>query len=118
MPPEAPTAPISLDGRVFSDATPEPAGDVSSATEFRYHQDGDLVWASYSGGSVRLGYLVGLREGDTLRFRYTHLTHDGESSAGSCRSHIRLADGRVWLEESWQWESKPGTGTSLLVERA
>ncbi|HXH56326.1 hypothetical protein [Iamia sp.] len=28
----------------------------------------------------------------------------------------RLADGRLRINETWQWESKPGAGTSILEE--
>ena len=30
-------------------------GDVGSDTVFEYHQEDDLVWAEYAGGSVRPG---------------------------------------------------------------
>ena len=42
--------------------------EASEATEFEYHQHGDLVWARYEGGAVRLGFLVGTRLGDRLEF--------------------------------------------------
>jgi hypothetical protein len=108
----------SLDGRIFRDVTADPVGDVGGETRFEYHQDQDLtVWARYAGGAVRLGHLVGTRTGDTLAFRYVHLISSGQSASGRCRSTIdELADGRLRLSEVWEWESKPGAGTSVLEE--
>lgn len=109
------TAP-SLHARRFR-AAGETAGDVDADTVFTYHQEDDLVWASYEGGDVRRGYLVGTRDGDTLAFRYVHVTVDGDTASGRCDSSIEsLADGRLRLHEVWEWESRDGTGTSTLEE--
>jgi hypothetical protein len=44
---------------------------------------------------------------------------DGETANGSCSTVIqRDADGLLTLGEEWQWESRPGQGTSLLREVA
>lgn len=94
-------------------------GEVGAETVFEYHEEGDLVWARYSGGSVRLGHLVGLRAGDELEFRYSQLNTAGETSNGHCRSTIhRRPDGRLELRETWEWESRPGAGSSTVVEDA
>ena len=42
-------------------------GEASNETVFEHYQEGDLVWARYEGGAVRLGYLVGTRNGDLDR---------------------------------------------------
>ena len=111
------TAP-SLDGRTFIDVTGHRSGDVGDETRFEYHEvSDDVVWARYSGGAIRLGHLVGRRTGDTLDFRYSHLTVDGSTANGHCRSRIMVRpDGLLELDEAWEWESKPGSGTSLLRE--
>ena len=109
----------SLEGRVFADVTDEHAGDVGGDTRFEYHQDGDLVWARYHGGSVRLGFLVGTRTGDALHFRYAHVTGDGETAAGNCVSTLHLLpDGRLECHEKWAWDSRPGAGSSVVREVA
>ena len=55
--------------------------------------------------------------GDTLRFRYAHVRPDGETATGRCESTIEtLADGRLRLHETWAWESREGTGTSVVEE--
>jgi hypothetical protein len=66
---------------------------------------------------VRLGYLVGIRDGDELDFRYVQLRVDGTTASGQCRSRVHLlSDGRLRLEESWEWESTEGAGTSSVEE--
>ncbi|MGY0232569.1 hypothetical protein [Longispora urticae] len=106
---------MDLDGRVFRAVADVVGGDVGTDTVFEYHQDGDLVWASYSGGSIRLGHLVGTRDGDTLDFRYSQLTTDGRTDAGHCLARVEaLPDGRLRLHEEWRWESREGSGTSIV----
>jgi len=107
----------SLEGRRFRDVTDDHAGDVGTDTVFDYHQDGEIVWAPYAGGSIRLGFLVGKRHADTLSFRYSHITVDGQTASGRCTSTITvLPDGRLECLERWQWESRPGAGTSIIRE--
>jgi hypothetical protein len=109
----------SLDGKRFRVAEMEEQGEASTATLFDYHEDGDVVWARYQGGAVRLGFLVGTRDGDRLDFRYSQLNANGETSNGRCSTTIStLPDGRLRLSEDWAWESKPGSGTSAVEEVA
>jgi hypothetical protein len=105
------TAP-SLDGRRFA-AVANVGGEVTADTVFEYHEQGGEVWAAYRGGAVVRGFLVGTRAADTLEIRYVQLNNDGETSSGHCVSTIQvLPDGRLRLEEKWEWESRPGGGTS------
>jgi len=109
----------SLEGRRFRVSEIGGAGEASEATEFDYRQQDDLVWARYEGGAVRLGFLVGTRDGDRLEFRYSQLNVNGETSTGRCTTTISvLPDGRLRLDEVWAWESKPGAGTSAIEELA
>jgi hypothetical protein len=111
------TAP-SLDGRSFAAEAVSDDGEVSAATRFAYREFDGVVWASYSGGAIVRGELVGTRVGDGLDFRYVHLTADGQTAAGRCRSVVsHLLDGRLQLDETWTWESRPGSGRSTLVEQ-
>ena len=107
----------SLDGRRFGAAV-NPDGDVGAETVFAYAETSDgVVSATYAGGAVRSGWLIGTREGDRLDFRYVHLTTGGETASGHCVSEIRvLDDGRLRLEETWAWESRAGSGTSVVDE--
>lgn len=107
----------SLDGKRFTSCDDVAGGEVGIGTVFEYHQDGDLIWARYAGGAVRLGHLVGTRAGDRLEFRYAQLNTEGETSTGHCVSVISdLPDGRLRMDETWEWESRAGSGTSAVEE--
>ncbi|WP_016934809.1 hypothetical protein [Rhodococcus sp. R1101] len=108
---------VDLDGRVFAGVSNSPTGQVGGATRFRYHQDDAVIWADYDGGEIVRGFLVGTRNGERLHFRYVHLGVDGCTASGVCDSRIEvLSDGRIRLEESWAWESRPEKGTSVVEE--
>jgi hypothetical protein len=107
----------SLDERRFRVSEMGTEGEASTATVFEYHEGNGVVWARYEGGAVRLGFLVGIRDGDRLEFRYSQLNESGETSSGRCTTTISsLSDGRLRLEEDWAWESKSGAGTSTAEE--
>lgn len=93
------------------------AGEVGADTVFTYHERDGEIWAEYAGGAIRRGYLVGVRTGDRLEFRYVQLNADGHTSTGHCVSMVSvLPDGRLQLDEDWRWESRQGAGTSVVVE--
>jgi hypothetical protein len=107
----------SLDGRRFQAVADVPGGDVGAQTVFEYAEEAGLVHARYAGGAIRLGFLVGTRDADTLRFRYAQVRADGTTATGRCESRIEaLEDGRLRLYETWAWESQPGEGTSVVEE--
>ncbi|MGC9542948.1 hypothetical protein [Streptomyces sp. UG1] len=107
----------SLDGLVLAPVADQAPGQVGTRTRFTYHEKDGEIWAEYAGGDVVRGYLVGARDGDRLDFRYVQLKRDGSTSSGHCVSTVvELADGRVRLEESWAWESQPGSGTSVVEQ--
>jgi catechol 2,3-dioxygenase-like lactoylglutathione lyase family enzyme len=113
---------MSLQGRRFS-AT-RAGGDglsagVPAGTIFDYGQDSDLVWARYSGGDIRLGHLVGIRQGDALDARYAQLTVSGQTASGHCVSTlVPLPDGRLSLQKRWEPDGNGGTAENLLEEVA
>lgn len=105
-----------LDRRTFAPLTNED-GEVGAGTRFHYRQEDDMVWADYAGGTIRRGYLVGTRHGATLDFRYVQVNDSAEVNSGRCTSTIEvLPDGRLRLHEVWQWESKAGSGSSVVEE--
>ncbi|RSS62879.1 hypothetical protein [Streptomyces sp. WAC06614] len=107
----------SLDGLVFVPVADQAPGQVGRRTRFEYHEEEDRIWAEYRGGDVVRGYLVGTREGDTVDFRYVQLRTDGTTASGHCTSLVtELPDGRLRLEESWTWESREGSGTSVVEQ--
>ncbi|SDQ32211.1 hypothetical protein [Arthrobacter crystallopoietes] len=106
-----------IDGKVFAAVANTASGEVGRTTSFHYRQDGRMIWAEYSGGAVVRGYLVGTRDGDRLDFRYSHLNINLQTANGVCASKLEvLDDGRIRLHETWQWESRPERGTSVVEE--
>ena len=107
----------SLDGLVLAPVADQEPGQVGTRTRFTYHERQGEIWAEYTGGDVVRGRLVGTREGDRLDFRYVQLKRDGTTSSGHCVSTVvELPDGRVRLEETWEWESRRGDGTSVVEQ--
>jgi hypothetical protein len=107
----------SLDGLVLAPVADQAPGQVGTRTRFTYHERDGRIWAEYEGGDVVRGHLVGTREGDRLDFRYVQLKTDGRTASGHCVSTvIELEDGRVRLEETWEWESQEGSGTSIVEQ--
>ena len=107
----------SLDGLVLAPVADQAPGHVGTRTRFAYHEKDGEIWAEYTGGDVVRGHLVGTRAGDRLDFRYVQLKTDGTTSSGHCVSEVvELSDGRVRLDETWKWESQPGSGTSVVEQ--
>lgn len=109
----------SYDGRRFHSVSNTDGGDVSAETVFHYHQRGDVVWATYAGGSVVQGTLVGtVDDRGGLDLRYAHVRADGRLMTGECVSTPEvLADGRLRLHERWRWTSGgTGEGQSVIEE--
>ncbi|MBO1333386.1 hypothetical protein [Streptomyces sp. VRA16 Mangrove soil] len=107
----------SLDGLLLAPVADQAPGQVGTRTRFAYHEKDGRIWADYEGGDVVQGHLVGTRAGDRLDFRYVQLKTDGTTSSGHCVSVVsELPDGRVRLDETWQWESQDGSGTSVVEE--
>ena len=109
--------PRSLDGLVLAPVADQDPGQVGTRTRFTYHEKSGRIWAEYAGGDVVRGHLVGTRSGDRLDFRYVQLGQDGTTAGGHCVSTVvELPDGRVRLEENWEWESRSGSGTSVVEQ--
>ena len=108
---------INYDNREFHPVVNSANGQVNGDTRFEYKQQGDLLMATYQGGGIRHGQMVGLiLEDDSLDFCYQHLTHAGELRSGRCQSTPeRLPDGRVRLHERWQWNDG-SSGESIIEE--
>lgn len=112
------TAP-SLDGLRFAPLGRPEHGEVDASTLFAYHEVDGRIWAEYDGGDIVHGHLVGTRDGDTLDFRYVQLNRSGGTASGHCVSAVVvLPDGRIRLDETWEWESREGNGTSAVEQVA
>lgn len=110
---------IGYEGRTFRSVSNSAGGDVGAETRFAYHQSGDLIWATYSGGAVRFGTLLAkLDAAGNLDMRYHHVSADGSWKSGRCQSTPELlSDGRLRLHERWEWtDGATGSGQSIVEE--
>ena len=57
-------------------------GKVNSDTVFKYKQEGNIVTADYSGGTVIYGKIIAVLKGDVLDMLYQCVTTDNELKAG------------------------------------
>jgi GNAT superfamily N-acetyltransferase len=105
-------------GRVFRSVQNSPNGQVDDATIFQYWQEGNVLSATYRGGAIRQGTMIGLVDGEgRLDFRYQHVNADGEIMTGECRSTPEiLPDGRIRLHERWRWTCKDFSEGESIVE--
>lgn len=110
---------FDLNGKVFTALENSGSGEVSAQTLFEYHQKDNLIWATYSGGEITYGQLLGRATSEnTFISRYQHLNKPGVLMTGQCETHIsRNADNKLQLDETWEWTSGDfSSGTSVLVE--
>lgn len=108
---------ISFDGRTLAGVENDEGGEVGADTVFHFEQTGDRIYANYSGGDIVNGHLVGTFDGDQWDIRYVQINTDNETATGHSVGDVELlADGRIRVEDEWEWESKPGTGQSIHEE--
>ncbi|KAH6889184.1 hypothetical protein B0T10DRAFT_48241 [Thelonectria olida] len=108
------------DGKTFRSASNTANGEVGSETLFHYHQDGNIVWAEYSGGSIVRGTLIAVVTGEdnSLDMRYHHVNVEGELMTGRCKSRPEvLEDGRLRMHETWKWTSGDESEGESIIEQ-
>jgi hypothetical protein len=106
---------FDYDGRRFRPADQ----DGAEAPVASYHQDGDVVWAEFTGGRIRRGSIAGTSDPDgTLHFGYCMVLADGKLIVGRCHSFPSLLDdGRIRLTERWErYGPRAAAGVSHLEE--
>jgi subtilase family serine protease len=109
----------NLDGLHFVARENSGSGEVSSKTVFEYRQKGTLVWATYAGGEIVYGQLLGqyISE-DRFRIRYQHINTQDVLMTGKCETRVSQEEcGSLRLDEAWEWTSGDlSSGISTLVE--
>ncbi|WP_339227391.1 n-acetylglutamate synthase [Oceanobacillus sp. FSL K6-2867] len=108
---------INYDGRQFVSIENTVNGEVSTKTIFEYKQEDNILSATYRGGEIIKGILIGIvKEDGCLHFKYNHVNTKGLIRGGECYSTPEiLTDGRIRLHESWKW-SDESEGKSIVVE--
>lgn len=107
------------DGKTFRSASNTANGEVGAETLFHYHQDGNIVWAEYGGGSIVRGTLIATvtSADNSLDMRYQHVNREGELMTGQCRSKPEvLDDGRLRMHEKWMWTSGDRSEGESVIE--
>jgi hypothetical protein len=109
---------FSYHNRYFRSVRNSASGEVNSATLFHYRQHGATLWATYQGGAIRFGVLVGtVAPEGALHFSYQHLNNDGLFMTGVCHSTPELLpSGQLRLHERWQWTSGDQSHGESIVE--
>ena len=111
---------IYYHGRTFTGVSNSPNGQVSGDTVFNYSQHDLILSATYQGGSIREGHMLGqIHEDNSLYFTYHHIDTDGQLKSGYCNSVPEvLPDGRIRLHETWEWtHGGEGKGESVVEEK-
>jgi len=84
---------LNLDNKKFIAVKNTANGEVSSQTEFHYHQQGNMIWAEYGGGEILKGFLIGKWIDDTqIEFTYQHLNQSLENRLGRCCTTFSLEE--------------------------
>ncbi|GAB3009133.1 hypothetical protein GCM10027051_07410 [Niabella terrae] len=113
------TGMINYDGKTFRPQSNSENGATTADTLFYYRQSDELLTATYSGGGIRAGQLIGLVDDQgCIDMRYHQVTDAGQLQTGICHSVPEiLEDGRIRLLEDWQWTSgDQSRGHSVLEE--
>ena len=110
---------INYNNKCFVPKENTEKGEVSGSTMFCYHQNGNVLWADYSGGDIVKGHLIGtVAENGELDFYYQHINVQNQIRIGFCHSIPKvLENGKIELVEKWQWlNGDKSEGSSLLIE--
>lgn len=109
---------INYDGKAFTLINNTENGHTGANTIFHYRQKAQVVSASYIGGTIQDGHLMGtVAEDGIINMYYHHVTIDGRLMIGQCISTPEiLPDGRIRLYESWQWLNGDRSSGSSMIE--
>lgn len=109
---------INYHNRKFRPIVNSENGETSGDTVFQYVQEGNILTASYSGGAIKKGHLIGLvDENGNIDMRYHQVNAQGELMTGICRSIPELLEnGNIRLHETWQWTSGDRSEGRSIVE--
>lgn len=94
-------------------------GEVSNDMIFHYQQMGNVLTCSYKGEKIIEGHLIGLVDASgNIQMSYHQINTSGDLMTGVCSSTPeRMNNGKIRLNEEWQWTSGDySKGTSILEE--
>lgn len=92
-------------------------GIVNELTIFTFSQTDNIISATYSGGQILKGYLVGTLDHDKLSFSYCQLQTNGKTDNGRSECDVLIENEKIRLVEHFTWASRNGeTGINILQE--
>ncbi|MFH6601859.1 hypothetical protein ACEZ3G_00105 [Maribacter algicola] len=93
-------------------------GIVNSETIFDFSQEQELVFAKYSGGNIKKGYLVGNVKNNRLHFCYCQVRINGMMDHGASICEISFEDDKLILTEKFEMSSERGKeiGVNIFKE--
>ncbi|GAB3431707.1 hypothetical protein [Niabella aquatica] len=110
---------INYNNKVFKPVSNTENGETSSATMFHYRQIENILTATYSGGPIKSGHLIGLvDEAGRIDMRYHQANNHDVLMTGVCHFVPEvLPNGKIRLRETWRWTSGDlSHGTSVIEE--
>jgi len=110
---------INYHNRKFKPIINSENGETTKETVFHYVQDGNILTATYSGGGIKKGHLIGLvDDSGVIEMRYHQVNIKGMLMTGICRSIPEILENRkIRLHETWQWTSgDESRGNSIIEE--
>ncbi len=109
---------INYNNKIFQPVSNTENGETSGETKFHYVQTGNILTASYSGGKIKSGHLIGLvDETGRIDMRYHQVNEKGELMTGTCSSVPEiLPNSKIRLHETWQWTSGDRSSGSSIIE--
>ena|ERR1700680_644509 len=109
---------LSLDAKRMRVVATGSSDGIDANTVFAFRQSGETVWASYSGGNIVQGFLIGTAHGSQLEFDYIQVTRAGrrDKGASNCTLERSPDTGLLQLTERFQWASRENHGVNRLQE--
>ncbi|MEL6131813.1 MAG: n-acetylglutamate synthase [Bacteroidota bacterium] len=109
---------MNYHGKTFRAVQNTSNGETSSETLFHYEQEGHILTASYAGGRILKGHLIGWVDDEgNIDMRYHQVNEKGELMTGTCQSRPEvLENGKIRLHESWRWTSGDYSQGESIVE--
>lgn len=92
-------------------------GIVNELTIFTFSQTDNFISATYSGGQILQGYLVGTLNQNKLSFSYCQMQTNGKMDNGQSECDILIENEKIRLVEHFIWESRNGeAGINIIQE--
>ncbi len=94
-------------------------GETSGETTFEYIQKGNILTSEYRGANIKCGHLIGIvSDKGIIDMKYHQVNLKDEIMTGVCTSTpVILPNGKIRLQEKWQWTSgDKSKGESILEE--